>query len=221
MAGEAEVIVLGAALGFVAWTLTRIAARDPETGEQDNAADLGDLGAQVIDYGSEYMGQVNEVDANKNLNAFLMAIRFGEGTASADGYNILCGGGRFSDYSVHPALSGWSGWRMPLAMARAAGYPNGAVSTAAGAFQINRPTWNRLAAKLGLSDFGPQSQRAAAIELIREKGALADAQAGRARIAAEKVRKVWASLPGAGYGQHEVAATTFLNKYTNAGGILA
>lgn len=217
MANEAEIIVLGAALGFVAWTLTRMAARDPVTGEQDNAADLGDLGAQVVDY----MEQGNELDAEKNLNAFLMAIRFGEGTAGADGYKILCGGGRFDDYSAHPALAGWGGWRMPLAMAQKAGFPNGAVSTAAGAFQINRPTWNRVYAKLGLRDFGPQSQRAVAIELIREKGALADARAGRARVAADKVRKVWASLPGAGYGQHEVAANTFINKYQNAGGTLA
>lgn len=221
MAGEAETIVLGAVLGFVAWTLVRMAARDPVTGEDDNAADLGDLGAQVIDYGSEYMEQVDEVDANKNLSAFLMAIRFGEGTAGADGYNLLCGGGRFADYARHPALVGWGGWRMPLAMAQAAGFKNGAVSTAAGAFQINRITYNRVAAKLGLSDFSPATQRAIAIELIREKGALADAQAGRARGAAEKVRKVWASLPGAGYGQHEVAANTFINKYTNAGGTLA
>jgi lysozyme len=151
----------------------------------------------------------------------LNAIRFGEGTSGADGYNILCGGGRFDSYGKHPALAGWGGWRMPLAMAAAAGFPNGAVSTAAGAFQINRPTYNRLSSKLGLSDFSPSTQRAMAIELIREKGALADAMAGRALVAAQKVRKVWASLPGAGYGQHEVASTTFLNKYINAGGTVA
>jgi lysozyme len=221
MAHEAEMIVLGAALGFVAWTLTRMAARDPETGEDDTSADLVDLGNQVIDYGSEYIEQVDEMSADKNLSAFLMALRYGEGTAGPDGFNLLCGGGRFADYARHPALSGWGGWRMPLAMAQAAGFPNGAVSTAAGAFQINRPTYNRVAAKLGLSDFSPATQIAIAVELIREKGALADAQAGRARVAADKVRKVWASLPGAGYGQHEVASNTFINKYTNAGGTLA
>ena len=60
-----------------------------------------------------------------------------------------------------------------------------------------------------------------AVQLIREKGALADAMAGRVAEAADKVRQVWASLPGAGYGQREVAMNTFLNHYTNAGGTLA
>ncbi len=221
MANEAEIIALGAALGFVAWTLTRMAARDPETGEEDNAADIVDYGNQVIDYGSEYIEQVDDMTAQTNLAAFLQAIRYGEGTAGADGYNLLCGGGRFADYAAHPAIAGWGGWRMPLAMAQAAGFPNGAVSTAAGAFQINRPTYKRVAAKLGRYDFTPQTQDEIAVELIREKGALVDVMAGRAEVAADKMRKIWASLPGGASGQRHVAMNTFLNKYQNAGGTIA
>jgi hypothetical protein len=65
MANEVEVIVLGAALGFVAWTLTRMAARDPETGEDDTSADLEDLGYQVIDYGTEYIDQIDDMSAER------------------------------------------------------------------------------------------------------------------------------------------------------------
>jgi lysozyme len=221
MANEVEVIAIGALLGFVAWKLARLAARDPETGEEDNAADPLDLGNQIVDYTTEAMDQTDDMTAQTNTTAFLAALRYGEGTAGADGYSLLCGGGRFDDFSAHPALAGWGGWQMPLAMAQAAGYPNGAVATAAGAYQINRPTYKRLAAKLGLGDFSPTTQDAMAIELIREKGALADVMAGRAKDAARKVAKVWASLPGAGYGQREVAVNAFLNQYTNAGGNLA
>lgn len=46
-------------------------------------------------------------------------------------------------------------------------------------------------------------------------------RAGRVEIAANKVRKVWASLPGAGYGQGEVRMASFVNNYVNAGGTVA
>lgn len=222
MEGPGQILVMGAALGFLAWTLMhRNDATDAETGETDNSADVLDLGNQVIDYGSAIFDESNDMTAQANLSAFLAAIRLGEGTSSANGYSILCGGGTFDDYSAHPALAGWRGWQMPLEMARKAGYPNGAVSTAAGAFQINRPTYKRLADKLGLDDFSPNTQDRMAIELIREKGALGDVLAGRAEAAAGKVAKVWASMPGATYGQRTVSMQSFLNQYSQAGGQFA
>lgn len=222
MDGPGQVIVLGALLGFIAWRVMHMNDTDPETGEtDDSAADVIDLGYQAIDYGSAIFEQSDDMTAQANLSAFLAAIRLGEGTSGADGYAILCGGGTFSSYAAHPAMSGWTGWQMPLEMARRAGFPNGAVSTAAGAYQINRPTYKGAAAALGVSDFSPDTQDRIAIYLIRQKGALADVLAGRADIAAGKCAKVWASLPGATYGQRTVSMNAFLNQYTNAGGALA
>jgi lysozyme len=101
------------------------------------------------------------------------------------------------------------------------GLGSGCKSTAAGRYQIIKPTWLSLKSKLGLPDFSPASQDAAAIELIRQRGALADVQAGRIESAVNKCAKVWASLPGAGYGQREVKLQNFISNYQAEGGALA
>jgi muramidase (phage lysozyme) len=141
--------------------------------------------------------------ASRNVRAFLDMIAYSEG---AD-YNTLVGGGRFDDFSRHPRL---------LIDVRP-----GLQSTAAGRYQFLARTWDALAARLNLPDFSPASQDLAAIELIREKNALRDVQAGRIAIAIEKVRKVWASLPGAGYNQPERSFTKLQAAYVQAGGTLS
>jgi len=188
---------------------------DSETGESDQAPDLEDYANQAAS-----MFESDDM-SNPNLSAFLRALRVGEGTSGENGYTTLMGGRQFASFADHPALLGWRGTPLSDGMCRAAGFGPGCVSTAAGAYQITKPTWVRVASKLGLNDFSPASQDAAAIELIREKGALADIQAGRIADAVAKVRRVWASLPGAGYGQAEVRFAAFANNYQNAGGALA
>lgn len=187
-------------------------------GESDAAPDFEDYGQQVIALADAY---TDEVTIDMNQTAFLIALRMGEGTSGANGYRTLCGGALFDSYETHPALAGWRGLPLSDAMCANAGFGAGCVSTAAGAFQINKPTWNRVAAKLGLGDFSPASQDAAAWQLISEKGAAADVLAGRVDQAVAKVRKIWASLPGAGYGQHEVALASFNRVFTQAGGTIA
>lgn len=81
--------------------------------------------------------------------------------------------------------------------------------------------WGHYRAALKLPDFGPVSQDKWAIQLIRERGALADINAGRIESALKKCRNIWASLPGAGYGQPEHKLETLLKKYVNYGGALA
>ena len=46
-------------------------------------------------------------------------------------------------------------------------------------------------------------------------------RAGRFDAAVAKVRKVWASLPGAGYGQREESMARVRTAYVAAGGTLA
>lgn len=213
---KAALVAVLVAAGALLWYL-----QDDGDGESANGADLEDLGNQALDAGSEYFSEIDDMTAQANERAFLAAIRVGEGTSASNGYSILFGGAPFGSFDEHPAVLGWRGGRLSDAMCAGAGFGPGCVSTAAGAFQINKPTWLRVSRKLGLSDFSPASQDAAALELISEKGALADVRAGRVEIAADKVRKVWASLPGAGYGQGEVKMAAFVNNYANAGGTVA
>ena len=159
----------------------------------------------------------------KNLAAFLMTIRFAEGTSGPDGYSTLYAYSSWPafDYTDHPSNRGWPGVKLPDALCKGAGLNPGCVTTAAGAYQFLSSTWNALARKLGLPDFSPASQDAAAIELIREKGALDDVYAGRFTQAVQKISKVWASMPGAGYAQPEVTMNRLANIYTGEGGEIA
>lgn len=151
-----------------------------------------------------------------NLLAFLRLIKACEGTDAPNGYRYLFGSTYahevlFDDFSKHPNV------RKSFTQADGTiGY-----STAAGAFQIINPTWSRLMVKLSLSDFGPQSQDAAAIELIRERGQLANVEAGLIRPAIEVLWIEWASLPASRYGQPRRTYEFAESKYVDAGGSIA
>lgn len=140
---------------------------------------------------------------NPNVKAFLMMIRQCEGTSGPNGYRTMFGGKLAPDLSKHPNVC------VP--------YKN-TCSTAAGAYQFLYRTWQTLSLRLGLKDFSAASQDLAALELIREKGALNNIINGNIEIAIKKVAKIWASLPGAGYGQPEKSITQCLSYYKAAGG---
>lgn len=149
-----------------------------------------------------------------NVLAFLDMIAWSEGTdhprqpSNDDGYDVLVGGGLFGGYNDHP--------RKLIALPRL-----GIKSTAAGRYQLLARYWDAYRPQLGLCDFGPISQDRIALQQIRERRALADIQAGRVGAAVAKCRNIWASLPGAGYGQHEHTLESLLARYSAAGGALA
>lgn len=74
-------------------------------------------------------------------------------------------------------------------------------TSAAGRYQFLSKTWDDVAGKLGLSDFGEVSQDLAAVELIRRRGALEDAERGDIKTAISKLGQEWASLPASPYAQ--------------------
>jgi muramidase (phage lysozyme) len=160
---------------------------------------------------------------DRNLAAFLQAIRAAEGTAGPNGYRTLFGGSLFDSFADHPRQAkrftdkaGRSLWT-----SAAGAYQFMAVSPIPGGGSTRVDTWDRIKARLQLVDFSPASQDAAAIELIREAGALDDVMEGRFDRAVNKVRRIWASLPGAGYAQGERSVEFVRNAYTNAGGAYA
>ena len=145
---------------------------------------------------------------NPNVAAFLKAIRLGEGTQDEAGYYRIVGGQTFTDDSKHPNVRVWIDrykvW-----------------STAAGAYQFIRPTWDGLVRQYGFPDFSPDCQDEGAVALIAERGALDDVIAGRLEEAVRKVRNVWASLPGSEAGQRTESYAAVEKVYLDAGGALA
>ncbi len=151
---------------------------------------------------------------SKNMRAFLDMIAYSEGTDKAGqptkdhGYDVLVGGGLFTGYTDHP--------RKVIKLPRL-----GISSTAAGRYQILARYYDVYKKQLGLPDFSPASQDKIAIQLIKECKAVDDIEAGRIESAINKCRSRWASLPGAGYGQHEHKIDVLVARYKMAGGVVA
>lgn len=152
-----------------------------------------------------------------NRKAFLNTIAFSELglqllKVSDNGYNVIVGSTPskpilFTSYSDHP--------RRKIVL-------NPTLSsTAAGRYQLLARWFDAYKAQLHLPDFSPASQDAIAIQQILERGALPDIDAGRFDIAVGKVRNIWASLPGAGYGQRENKIEILRAQFVAAGGRLA
>lgn len=149
-----------------------------------------------------------------NVDAFLTMIAVSEGTESIGdrGYNCIVGSTAqtpilFANYADHPRL------RIHLR-------PD-LVSTAAGRYQILERYYDAYKFQLDLKDFGPPSQDAIALQMIRERNALGDIKAGRFDEAVAKCANLWASMPGNTYGQHQNSLTALQDAFTRAGGSIA
>jgi muramidase (phage lysozyme) len=149
-----------------------------------------------------------------NLKAFLDMIAASEiGPAllarSDNGYNVCVGSTPsqpilFQSYVSHPRRR-----------------CEAVNSDAAGRYQFMGRYWDHYRAQLALPDFGPASQDKWCIQLIRECHALDTIEAGHFDEAVQLCRSRWASLPGAGYGQHENRLADLREAYIAAGGKLA
>lgn len=150
--------------------------------------------------------KAKDVIGDKNVQAFLQVIRYAEGTNGPNGYRTMFTGKLFDNgFAAHPNINNCAG---------------SLCSTAAGAYQFLTSTWSYLRVRLQLNDFSPANQDLAAIELIREKGALEDVIAGRFEQAIAKCNKTWASLPGSPYGQPVKTIAELKGKYLSNGGAL-
>lgn len=146
---------------------------------------------------------------SSNLQAFLDMLAWSEGTSrikgSDNGYNVVVGGTLFTGYADHPR--------------KMINLPNlGIKSTAAGRYQLLSRYYDAYKKQLGLNDFSPSSQDAVAIQQIKERRALPDIESGDIKAAITKCSNIWASLPGAGYGQHEHKVDDLVNKFISYGG---
>jgi muramidase (phage lysozyme) len=157
-----------------------------------------------------------------NRKAFLDMLAVSEGTSTSPatqnaGYDVIVTGFDgvpevFSDYSNHPFANG-----RPSKVINS----KGLTSNASGRYQFMLHDWAHYKAQLALPDFGPNSQDLWAIQLIRERGALPLIDVGSFSLAVARVNNLWASLPSAGYGQHENSIGKLQAAYVSAGGVLA
>lgn len=148
-----------------------------------------------------------------NEKAFLDMLAYSEGTdngkqtTSDHGYDVIVGGDNFGSYGDHPRKLVW--------------LKPGLASTAAGRYQLLARYWDAYKKQLDLKDFSPESQDAVALQQIKECKALDYINAGYIGIAIQKCAHIWASLPGAGYGQRENTMDALIEKYKQAGGTVA
>lgn len=159
---------------------------------------------------------------NQNRQAFLDMLATSEGTSTSPatlcrGYDVIVTGAdgkaeTFTDFSDHPFNKGRKSKQINS---------KGLTSNASGRYQFMLKDWNHYRIQLGLKDFGPESQDKWALQLIRERGALPLIDMGQFVLAVARVRNLWASLPGAGYGQPEHGVEKLQAAYLSAGGALA
>lgn len=153
----------------------------------------------------------------KNIRPFLDMIAVSElGRAllakSDNGYNVLVG----STAAAPKLFRGYADHPRQLIQVRP-----GLSSTAAGRYQLLARWYDPYKRLLGLRDFSPAAQDRIAVQQIRERLALPLIAAGRFDEAVSRVRNIWASLPGAGYGQNEHSLDYLRGIYGKAGGVLA
>ncbi|KVL36814.1 hypothetical protein WS97_12155 [Burkholderia territorii] len=148
---------------------------------------------------------------SQQRQAWLDMIAISEGTYGIgdDGYNKLVNPGGFFDngYVDHP---------------RQVIHVGGSLySSAAGRYQIIAKTWDGVRAAISAPDFSPAWQDAAAIELTRQRGALADVDAGNIATAIAKCNREWASFAGSPYNQHPHDMGTMIAWFEMQGGATA
>lgn len=159
-----------------------------------------------FDFGGIFDVQTDRNVADQRVRAFLYMIGSAETSpelmANGRAFHTYYGFSTFENLSDHPSVTKEkSGVPLSNAVCAAAGFGPGCVSTAAGAFQINGPTWQtvRQARPLWgayLSDFSPASQTEAARRVLILAGALGDVERGDFSAALNKASTRWASLPG-------------------------
>jgi muramidase (phage lysozyme) len=213
-------------LAGAAWWLADLIAADQAARMEADAPDLPFF--DPIGYAETTMSdiQVNltgDQRAAANERAMLAVIRYAEGTSGPNGYRTRFGGATFDSLADHPRIAtqftNRKGERLWTTAAGA--YQFMAISPIPGGGSTKVNTWDRIKRKLALADFSEASQDKAALELIREAGALPDVRAGRFADAVSKIRGIWASLPGAGYAQPEKTLPQLVAVFQRSGGALA
>ena len=149
------------------------------------------------------------VEINNQRKAFLDMLAWSEGTDNGrqktrnHGYDVIVGGELFTDYSDHPRKLVTLNPKLKSTGADATSF-----------FPVGGDAYRKQLYLCALSE----SQDAVALQQIKERGALPMIDRGDIRQAIDRCSNIWASLPGAGYGQFEHKADSLIAKFKEAGG---
>ena len=135
--------------------------------------------------------QIQNVDPK--VKAFLDMIAWSLGTLTENGYQVFANGTEFVSFSEHPRKRVCG----PFYGSRGIIVDNTEelCVDAAGRYHIIYPTWVNVSRRLHLSNFSPESQDAAAIELLIERDVLTDLESGNFESAVHKSSSAWTTLP--------------------------
>jgi len=92
-------------------------------------------------------------------------------------YDVMTGGGRFTDMSQHPNRKNEDG------------------NTAAGKYQFTKGTWDEFSKPLGIEDFSPKSQDRVAVYLLQKAGVIDRLLKGDVAGAVMRAGRRWDALP--------------------------
>jgi muramidase (phage lysozyme) len=150
---------------------------------------------------------------NANVKAFLKMIRKSEGTDYPNGYRYLFGSSPnkeilIDDYSDHPNK-----------MFPYTNKANKVIKTSAtGAYQILGSVWKSIKDKYELTDFSPENQDIAALELLSQKNCVQKLIDGKFLEVLDKAKSIWASLPNSNVDQPTHTLEKVKKWYEDAGG---
>lgn len=182
----------------------QVSVSDQDTSDAPREADNNPATVPPVGVDVTNLGPTNDpAELARRINAFLFMIRACEHVYPRDvvgdaAYSIFYGGTRFYDLSDHPTITGeLRPVKLSDSVCAASGLGPGCVSSAAGAYQFIRPTWQRLRDQAPrLPDFSPASQDEAATRLLDEIGVTPLLREGDIAGAVARASGTWASLPG-------------------------
>ena len=148
------------------------------------------------------------VEINNQRKAFLDMLAWSEGTDNGrqktrnHGYDVIVGGELFTDYSDHPRKLVTLNPKLK--------------STGAGRYQLLSSPLVGCLPQAAWPErlLSEKSGRCVALQQIKERGALPMIDRGDIRQAIDRCSNIWASLPGAGYGQFEHKADSLIAKFS-------
>lgn len=137
----------------------------------------------------EFLSHIRDMP---QVRAFLDMVAWAEGTTRIDesGYRVQYSHRSFSCLERHPSQ-----------VVIAPSSDELLKSSASGRYQFLTGTWCEVSRVLSLSDFSAKNQDIAALYLIYKARALSDLLQGRIERVIAKTSRIWASFPGAPYGQ--------------------
>ena len=158
---------------------------------------------------------LTDYQTQKAVAAMLQVIRTYE---SGSNYGALVGNvGTVPNMAIHPGNDVVNFPPGGTYSKRAGGFYNRSQnSTAAGAYQFIVGTWNGIQQRLRLPDFSPESQDAAATQLLIDTKAFQALQKNDPVTAFTRASKEWASLPASTSGQPKHSMNSTIALYNNA-----